>query len=129
MNPEILAWVNKAEGDWETMLRESVATEKRNLDAVCFHAQQCAEKYLKARLILGNVFFSKTHDLLALFEDIIILEPHWEYIRDGLGNLNSYAVALRYPGLDATAEQSEQSVEHCRIVRHIVRLSLGLASD
>ena len=48
MNPEISAWVNKAEGDWETMLRESVATEKRNLDAVCFHAQQCAEKYLKA---------------------------------------------------------------------------------
>ena len=32
----------------------------------CFHAQQCAEKYLKAILISRQVAFSKTHDLLLL---------------------------------------------------------------
>ena len=129
MNLEISAWVDKAESDWRTMLRESSVVDDPSLDAVCYHAQQCAEKYLKARLILGDVPFSKTHDLLALFEDIIILEPRWEYIRDGLGDLNSYAIALRYPGLDATKEQSDRSVELCRGVRKIVRLSLGFSPD
>ncbi|MBW1960508.1 MAG: HEPN domain-containing protein [Deltaproteobacteria bacterium] len=36
---------------------------------VCFHAQQCAEKYLKAFLTFKNIDFPKTHDigeLLAL---------------------------------------------------------------
>ena len=129
MNLEISAWVDKAESDWRTMLRESVVVVDPSLDAVCYHAQQCTEKYLKARLILSDVPFYKTHDLLALFEDIIILEPHWEYLHDGLGDLNSYAVALRYPGLDATNEQAERSVELCRVVRKIVRLTLGLSSD
>ncbi len=43
-------WVDKAEGDWATLLRESRARKNPNYDAACFHAQQSAEKYLKARL-------------------------------------------------------------------------------
>ncbi len=43
-------WINKAEGDWTTLMREYRARESPNYDAACFHAQQCAEKYLKSRL-------------------------------------------------------------------------------
>jgi len=42
-------WVAKAEGDFAMMERECQATENPNYDGICFHAQQCAEKYLKAR--------------------------------------------------------------------------------
>ena len=43
-------WVDKAEGDFTTASREWRARKCRNHDAVCFHAQQCIEKYLKALL-------------------------------------------------------------------------------
>lgn len=45
-----LEWVEKAEGDYLTAKREVVVDESPNYDAVCFHCQQSAEKYLKARL-------------------------------------------------------------------------------
>jgi len=51
MKPETREWINKAEGDLGTARREMKVTLEPNFDAACFHAQQCAEKYLKARLI------------------------------------------------------------------------------
>lgn len=50
MNPATAEWVSKAEGDFLTAGRELRARKSPNYDAVCFHAQQCAEKYLKAVL-------------------------------------------------------------------------------
>lgn len=47
MNEVVGEWVAKAEGDFATAWRELAATESPNYDAVCFHAQQCAEKYFK----------------------------------------------------------------------------------
>jgi HEPN domain-containing protein len=43
-------WIDKAEGDFATAQREIEVQQMPNYDAVCFHAQQCAEKYLKACL-------------------------------------------------------------------------------
>jgi HEPN domain-containing protein len=41
-------WIEKAEGDFATAEREAAVDQSPNYDAVCFHTQQCAEKYLKA---------------------------------------------------------------------------------
>ncbi|MEO0520366.1 MAG: HEPN domain-containing protein [Cyanobacteria bacterium P01_A01_bin.116] len=50
MKPITQEWVSKAEGDFLTAQRELQAESKPNYDAVCFHSQQCIEKYLKACL-------------------------------------------------------------------------------
>ena len=50
-------WVEKAEGDFATLQREMRARRLPNYDAACFHAQQCVEKYLKARLQEANTPF------------------------------------------------------------------------
>ena len=63
-------WIQKAEGDFITARREHAAKENPNYDAACFHAQQCAEKYLKARLVEAEIDFSKTHDLTMLLNII-----------------------------------------------------------
>ena len=42
MNPKTQEWIDKAEGDWATMIREYRVRKNPNYDAVCFHAQQCA---------------------------------------------------------------------------------------
>lgn len=51
MKPLTAEWVAKAEGDLASANRELRARTHRNYDAACFHAQQCAETYLKARAI------------------------------------------------------------------------------
>jgi len=64
---------------------------------VCFHAQQCAEKYLKALLALHAVPFPKTHDLPELLLGIpqnvsVRLRP------PDVAVLNRYSIEGRYPG-------------------------------
>ena len=121
MTTEISDWIDKAEGDWATMLREAAVEVDANFDAVCFHAQQCGEKYLKARLTLANIPFRKTHDLLYLHNLVVTIEPEWTFLHDSLFTLTAFAVAIRYPGLDSTKEQALISVEHCRVVRKTLR--------
>lgn len=53
----------KAENDFATMERESRVRKSPNYDGVCFHAQQCIEKYLKAKLVEADIDFPKTHNL------------------------------------------------------------------
>ncbi len=48
MNALMTEWIAKAEGDYATAGRELRARRHPNYDAACFHAQQTAEKYLKA---------------------------------------------------------------------------------
>ena len=54
-NGEVDEWVYKAEEDFETA-RVMVARRGRGApDNVCFCAQQCAEKYVKALLTLHEI--------------------------------------------------------------------------
>ena len=71
MNAVLKEWIAKAEGDFATATRELAATEQPNYDAVCFHAQQCAEKYLKALLIASGVTPPKIHDLAQLHRSLL----------------------------------------------------------
>jgi HEPN domain-containing protein len=61
-------WNEKAEHDIRNA--EHTLTLKKNcpFDTVCFHAQQCAEKYLKALLVSRSIPFPKTHDLRILMQ-------------------------------------------------------------
>jgi len=99
MKPELSEWVAKAEGDFVTARREISAIEYPNYDAVCFHAQQCVEKYLKARLVAAGRPFPKIHDLSALLNLVLPLEPSWVSLReepDGLTNLGGGSQISRH---------------------------------
>ena len=63
MKGEALEWVAKADGDFFDAQRGMRARKNQNYDGVCFHCQQCIEKYLKGRLTAAGVIFPKTHDL------------------------------------------------------------------
>jgi HEPN domain-containing protein len=67
MKPETQEWIEKAEGDFKVARRE-IQTTDPVYEAVCFHAQQCAEKYLKALLEEQILVFRKTHDLVELID-------------------------------------------------------------
>jgi hypothetical protein len=48
MNETAREWITKADGDFRTAGREILVEEGPNFDAVCYHAQQCIEKLMKA---------------------------------------------------------------------------------
>jgi HEPN domain-containing protein len=76
--------VNKAEGDFVMLERESRARKNPNYDGICFHAQPCAEKYLKARLSEAGIEIKKIHDLVSLLDKALEVEPLWETFREHL---------------------------------------------
>jgi HEPN domain-containing protein len=121
MKPMTTEWVAKAEGDFAIMERECQVTDNPNYDGICFHAQQCAEKYLKARLCEVDITFSKIHDLVALLEQVLEVEPMWESFREDLAYLSDFAVTFRYPGESAIDAQ-----RRCHRFRNAARDVLGL---
>lgn len=125
MKRETKEWVSKAEGDWRVAQRERAADDPVN-DAVCFHAQQCAEKYLKALLVENDVVFAKTHDLVFLLGLKREALTGLDSLREALARLSAYAVTFRYPGEEAIGEEAKESMETAGEVRTMVRSHFGL---
>jgi HEPN domain-containing protein len=126
MKPSTLEWITKAEGDFITSQMSYRARKHPNFDAACFHAQQCAEKYLKARLEEAGQAIPKTHNLYGLLQLILPLEPNWNAMATDLNILNAFAVAYRYPGIDATKPDAKDALLRCKRVRGTIRLAFGL---
>ncbi|MBF0506662.1 MAG: HEPN domain-containing protein [Nitrospirae bacterium] len=129
MQPLTKEWISKAEGDFATALREIRARKSPNYDAACFHAQQCAEKYLKAVLQENAIEFGKTHNLSALLDKIITVNPLTERLRPALIALNAFAIDYRYPGEMADKELAKKAVSVCREVRTRIRAILHLRNS
>ena len=126
MKPLVAEWIGKAEGDFAMLERESRARKNPNYDGICFHAQQCAEKYLKARLCQAGVHFAKVHDLNALLAQVLAVEPLWETFRKDLAYLSDFAVQFRYPGESANRATALKARGLCRSFRTAARDGLGM---
>lgn len=76
-------------------------------EGLCFHAQQAAEKAIKAVLVSHSIDFPKTHDITEI---LVLLEqagfPVPEEIKEA-GRLTQYAVVTRYPGEDEPVTEDE----------------------
>lgn len=128
MKPLTKEWVAKAEADYFAgclLLRSRKAI---SYDAVCFHGQQCAEKYLKALLQEYVIRFTKTHDLIELCELLSSREPDWLLMIPQFTFLNRGAVAIRYPGMVSTRGAAKDAMKIASTVRDRARTSLGLDS-
>lgn len=103
-------WIKKSEGDVGTAVRESSVKEGANWDAVCFHAQQAVEKYLKGILQEIEKPFSKTHDLSVLLELALSEFSELSVLADDLEWLSALAVEFRYPGEEALEEDAKHAL-------------------
>jgi HEPN domain-containing protein len=126
MKPITSEWVDKAEADLATARREIDALDKPNYDAVCFHTQQCAEKYLKACLQEADISFRKTHDLSELLDSTLSIDPTLESLRQDLNSLSAFAVEYRYPGESADLDEAQEAFQKCKNVREVIRRALQL---
>jgi HEPN domain-containing protein len=118
-------WVERAEHDLRAAEYTLTLEEDCPFDTVCFHAQQCAEKYLKALLISREISFPFIHDLTEL--RALLPQPERAALADiALETLNPYIVEGRYPGdwdpIDRA--EAEDAVATARRIRDAIRSRL-----
>ena len=125
MNPLTQERIEKAEEDYNMaqLARESSRTFH---NSICFYAQQCIEKYLKAWLQEANLLVPRTHNLEELLTLILPTLPVWSHWQPDFKIITDYAVDSRYPGDSATADNAEHAMHICEAVRQTVRTSLKL---
>ena len=97
MNDQTPEWVKKAEEDFTTIEQLFIEGKRPPLAVVCFHAQQCVEKYLKAYLIEHSISFEKSHNLTILIDLALPLQAEWNIHRDAMAILTNFAILSRYP--------------------------------
>jgi len=126
MKPLTREWVEKAEKDWGSLNREIRVRKNPNYDAACFFAQQCVEKYLKARLVEAGIYFKKLHDLTYLLGLVTEVEPLWITYEQEFRLLTDYAVEVRYPGASADLDLAKNALKLCKSFRSTARQGLSL---
>jgi HEPN domain-containing protein len=125
MKSETRRWVKKAESDLRVARNESNLPDPEK-DAVSFHCQQAAEKYLKALLCELGRPIPRTHDLDKL---LVLLLPHNRALaplRRILVSLSRFAVDYRYQGFSTSTRSMHAALRHAERVRLEVRTLLGL---
>jgi HEPN domain-containing protein len=100
-------WVKKAEEDYLAALDLARRRKRQLHNSVCFHCQQCAEKYLKARIEEAGLRIPRSHDLETLLDLLLQAEPLWAALRPALQNLTVFAVDFRYPGNEANKQDAK----------------------
>jgi HEPN domain-containing protein len=109
-----LGWFRRAKSDLITARNALAHRDELDPWVASFHAQQAAEKYLKAALIIEQVRFPRTHELERLRP---LLPAGWALPdREALAGLSRFAVAGRYPegtfeaGPEPTWQDAEEAV-------------------
>ncbi|SMP44054.1 HEPN domain-containing protein [Desulfonatronum zhilinae] len=89
---------------------------------IAYHAQQCAEKYIKAFLVFSDIDFPYTHNIRKLIR--LCGDDIFQTLQDA-DALTPFAVTTRYPGLDDEVSKSEAlfAIALAKKVRqHIARI-------
>lgn len=110
-------WLGKAGEDLaaaDVLLRSGVDVT----DAVAFHAQQAAEKALKAFLIRHQVRFGRSHDVEELLELSEPCAPGISTVLSEAAALTLYAVDARYPGAERVSR--DEATRLLNVARQVV---------
>jgi len=109
-DPQVLEkvkqWLDYADED----LR--LATHGLNMKSSCpyrliaYHAQQCAEKCIKAYLVYHSIDFPYTHNIKALLK-LCGKDAGWAAALKDAEELTPYAITARYPGEDEEVSKQE----------------------
>ena len=114
-------WIRKAEIDFKTAGHLCQSGDEF-VEGVAFHAQQAAEKYLKALLVWHQIEFRKTHDIEALLMLAGKVDDKLsDVLRDAVV-LTPYGVDYRYPGdyPEVTRGDAESALQLADCVRREV---------
>lgn len=93
--PGIKDWLKKASNDLKAS--KKLSDDDETLDCSVYHTHQCAEKALKAFIILTQKSIPKTHDLKFLLTHCAEVDSEFMLFKQESKNLNSFGQDSRYP--------------------------------
>ena len=111
------AWFAKAEMDL-TLAQRAMEPEPLS-ELACYHAQQCAEKYLKGYLKSRKLVFKWMHDLVYLVDVCATSDVSFQDLREDAVALTRLAEPSRYPGPDQPSVTLDDARESLRIANRI----------
>lgn len=117
---ESQAWVRSAEGDFE-VIDGCMKSGVYPWNQLCFHAQQGAEKYLKALLVASSIAPPRTHNLAKLLELLLPLYASLASLMSQCLLLTPYAVAERYSPTCPEAAKAREVIDASYYVRAELR--------
>lgn len=125
LRQKVLQWAIYAEEDLRLGRHGLTLESNCPYRLVAYHAQQCAEKYIKAYLVLQCVDFPYTHNIASLLE-LCTEHAHWSESLTDAEELTPFAITSRYPGEDEEVSKAEavRAIEIAERVRRIVRSAL-----
>jgi len=118
----VKSWFRKAENDLINA-EHTMTMERPPCDTVCFHAEQCAENYLKGFLTFHQIEFPKTHSIETLVELCKQVDTTIEEELEDVEILSSYGVGVRYPDevyYDIPKEDAAEAIELSKKVKAFV---------
>lgn len=121
IDPELLVkiqqWVEFAEDNLRFAKHGLTLSTSVPYRLIAYHAQQCAEKYLKAYLVSRMVDFPHTHNIGYLLE-VIREGTSWMLELEDAEYLTTFSVTTRYPGIDkpVTKEEAITAIQLAEIV-------------
>lgn len=116
---ELKLWLQKGSEDLD--VAQLILQKKKIHWASCFHAQQAAEKFLKAYLVSVNVSPPKTHDLVEITKRCAKYEPSFTFLMDLCVRLIPYSVQARYVDeIVITSTDARNAVKAAREIRKFV---------
>jgi HEPN domain-containing protein len=115
-------WMSKAENNLKTAAHTLKLGADCPTDTVCFHAQQCVEKYLKAALVGLEIPFPRSHDIEVLLE-LLPKQARPSLTVEQQRRLTQYATVMRYPGPydPVTLSEAKEAVKLARRVHREIR--------
>ncbi len=94
--PKPKDWLRFAQYDLEMACR-ALDPSYPIVPAALYHSQQCAEKALKAFLVLKKITPPRTHDIVGLLDLCVKQDPEFLKIMDATVDLTSLVTDGRYP--------------------------------
>ncbi|OGO40538.1 MAG: hypothetical protein A2Z03_01085 [Chloroflexi bacterium RBG_16_56_8] len=119
-------WIRVAEEDYQGALDLARRRKDPLPNAVCFHCQQCVEKYLKAIMARHGIEPPRIHSLLNLNKSCVSIDSSFLLIADLLERLDPYSVETRYPGHPLELEDAREALDAMKQARQFIRAKLGL---
>ena len=113
-------WLDKAESDLKVteILLES---DLESFDSIGFHAQQSAEKFIKALLVRHQIEFPKTHDISKLRNLVLKIDRSVSLKLEPADALTPYGVEFRYPGdFDLNHQQVATAFQLAKRVKRVI---------
>ena len=125
---KVKQWLIHADEDLRLAVHAmTLQTDEPPYRLIAYHAQQCAEKCLKAFLVCCGVDFPYTHNISTLLE-LCSEYSDWTGKLQEAEQLTLYSITTRYPGEaeEVTEAEASTAIEIARQVRDRVRAELKL---